>query len=52
MAGFIIAVLNFELLALDGPVRQLVKYKLLITRCTRKYMHFEREFILQRILLA
>jgi hypothetical protein len=25
MAGFIIAVLNFELLALDGPVRQLEK---------------------------
>jgi len=49
VAGFILAVLNFELLALDGPVRQLEKYLLLITRCARKYMHFEREFVLQKI---
>jgi hypothetical protein len=52
MVGFIPTVLNFDRLALDGPVRQLEKYILLITKCVRKYMHFEGEFVLQRYLLA
>jgi hypothetical protein len=52
VVGFILAMLNFELLALDGPIRQLEKYILLITRCARKYKHFEREFVVQRNLQA